>query len=711
MTTTRIWVLDYSGYLSERLPSSTWIERLLVDGPVVGGAYDIVVECVERGEYVARACKLIRSAGGTVRLSTLSAARPALPAPPPSAFAGTLRPANTAPLLKSSNSSPWYTMLLSHMFLSTHPKQHLVLFGPPGCGKSLALDRARAMAVEKSVPHMFVSAAADGESEADMLLEVRQFISTTGAQSDALLVVDDIEAFARPQRAKQLFEMLKTARTRCVIVCNDSYSNHVRALHRQPERYRYCEAVRVADEPLDAHLQRQYPALPMARRMAVVADARGDVRAAQLAAEMEMCAVRRVAQLTAELAQAVDAKQHASITASIDALTRRLAMPVDTQQHGGLTGDILVCVRAKARTNKRVHPVVQQCTVLLQPRAGDAALTMQQNYVRLCGADELELAASIADDLSSAFAYKQSINDAMMADKFARNAPDDSTDENFKEQLLFDMSVVLPCVRASRAAVANGANRVLKLEFPEYALLQQARQIGKACRALDMRHEVVVRTVSRVASLAHSAEVVEERALRLASASLTTMSTYYALDTLIAAAGVTSHQQQSDDDDDVAPGAAAICMSIGELERTLFIFPLLLAGANMRDPQQRNAAIERCAKYGFDAEMYAYAALFYGRCTDNKTARDEFLAARATVLHQNHDATAIGRTEVNGTATTTTTVAAGGGGAVASKRKSVGGGSKAAPARKKPVVAVAPSQPTMMDKFVSAVKRSKGGDV
>lgn len=741
-----IWVLDYRHYLHYMLRGSTAIEQLLMDGPVPGGAYGLVVECIEQVEYVQRACALIRRAQGTVRLVALSAAQPAAPPAPSSAFAGTMRPGDDEPLLKASGNSAWYTALLSHLFLSARPKQHLVLWGAPGVGKSLALQRARTMAVGKAVPHMFVSAATDGDDETDLLLEARQFFATAGAHGDALFVIDDVEAFASARRAAQLLTMMSDAQTRCVLVCNDSYAEQVRALHRRPERYRFLEATRVTDDALAAHLRLKFPQLapPVGAQPArdvceeLAREARGDVRAAQLAAELEVGARRSTARLQGKLQRSKESsKRRAPLMAALGALQRRSVLAVDDQQHGSLTGDMLRCVRAKVPAAapwwQRSCAVVQTCDVLLQPRAVDAAETMQSNYPRLCGESELELMARMSDDVSSAFAYRQAIVDGMMADKFSRYRPDDSVDDNFKDRLVFDMAVVLPCVRASRGDVGVGASRTLKLEFPEEANRRQAMQLSAACRRLDVRHEVLMRsTLSLIDSSegvvhAERREELEQRARQSASVLLTTATAYYAQKPRADASEVDAapRTDAKEDDGDGKLKAATASMSIDRLERTLFVFAHLVAGADMRVAEQRKAAIARCAAYGYDAEMYARAALLYRYCANEAEGREHFASAGALVLDQNHRATAVLRTEIGARANATVTAVPVTGptsGAAAGARQSaaVGGGKsvaagKSAAKRKAGESSAAQkhsaSAPTFMDKFLSTVAKSKGGKI
>lgn len=724
----RIWVLDRIRYLREQLPDSVYIESLLIHGPRPGTAYAFVVDCIERVDYLQRACALVgKTSGCTLRLVQLEATTPPAPPAPPSAFANSLRPALSEPLLQARNSSQWYTALLTHLFHQTAPKQHLVLFGPPGCGKTLALDRARQLAANRSMLHFFVSGAA--ESDENIFMSARQFFgSAASAQREALFVLDDIEAFANTQCANKFFALIETSAgpTRCVLVCNDKYARRVVWLRKgaHAKHYRFCEATAVTDAALDAHLRRQYPTLTAARRGAVVADAHGDVRAAQLAAEMEVCVVARAQELIGVLAQTVGTEPRRRLAARLDVLTRHLAMSVDDQRHGSLIGDMLLCVRASsappgALVRERARAVARQCATLLEPRSVDALTVMQSNYARLCesGDDsELELLASMADDVSGAYHYKQSIVDAMLADKFGRSAPDNSMDENFKEQLMFDIGVVLPCVRASKATVGRGARRELRLEFPDYALQRSLERVGSACRALDARHEVLVRaTLARYeqadaergvwALSAKTSAELADAARHSVSVSLTTMAKYrdFTADKPPGASGGSTEEPSGGaggdedgdvtvPDDDDAPGAVSRALSIGQLERTLFAFPVV-AGRGADE-------VERCAEYGFDVDAYTLAVLFHRPHASESEVRKRFLAAKsAVVLHQNHAAIAVGCTESGG----------GGGGAVraATKRKPVAAKATSGGTKKTEVVAA----PTFMDKFLKTVKRSKVGEV
>lgn len=712
---TRIWVLDRSSFLRQRLVGSTWIEDLLIHGVRGDVVYALVIECIERVDYVPRLCRLIRAAGGTARLVDLQTALPMAPALP-SAFAGTLKPAIDEPMLQSADGERgWHNALLNHLFLSSRSRQKLVLHGPPGCGKSLALERVQARAAQRSLPHLFVSGTLDRES--NLLVQMQQFFSTVGARSDALFVLDDVEALAGPRRAGEFLALIGAATCRCVIVCNDAYDSRVRTLHKKPELYRFVRAAPVDEIELVQHLQHHFAEVPKPSLSLIASEARGDVRAAQLAAELEQCAARRVRELTGQLDSLPEGEQRAAAAAAIAALTRRLSMPVDSQQHAKPTDDLLRCVRAKMPTGTlarhRSRAVVEQCSVLLQPRAADSLQMMQSNYARLCESElEMDLVAELADDVSSAFAYRYEMVDAMMANTFSSQAPDTSVDENFKEQLLFDVGVVLPCVRASRANVGRGDRRSLKYEFPEYGLLRQMDRVSRACRDLDARHEVVVRTTTALRE-AESGELtpeLEERARVLASKSLTAMATYRnSISLLRPNSGGSGREEEEEDAEEGGGGGERGSLmpmhaSIDRLERTLFVFQRLVAGADMQSAAGRKEAIGRCTAYGFDADMYAHAALFYKYCKSEAEGRQHFAAAKQLVLHENRAAIELEQTVQSVPAGT-----AGGGGAAAPT--SLRGKRSAPSARKKSAPVVAPTAPTFMDKFVSSVKRSKGGDV
>lgn len=628
------YVLDRLHYLLQSLPNSTWAERILLCGPDADTQYSVVVDGFEDSDKMLLVCRRIREkAGCSVKLVELSAAQPALP-PVPSAAAGSLRPRADEPLLQPERLSPWYTALLSHLFLSAAPAQCLVLFGPPGCGKTLAVERAFAMKQMAAVPHMYVSGAEDGDDETNMLLLAKQFLGSAGSRSDAVFVLDDIEAFASGDRAAKFLGVIEAAKCRRVIICNDSYGQRTRPLRKKPAQYKFLEAPGVTKDALHRHLRDKFPALSLPQRTVVVENARGDVRAAQLAAELE-------------------SRVPPAVTVAGEQQRRTAA---DEQHHGALHADIVRCMRPSvvydasrgSVHNQRAKAVVERCSVLLRPRAVDAIKLMESNYARLGEPDDLETLAAMADDLSSAAVYRYRVTDAMMADKFSRLTPDDSIDDNFKDQLMFDVAVVLPCVRAARRD-RDARPRSLVLEFPEYAHLAAVRRTVQLCRRIDVRHEVAVRALLAI-DPANDDPLVRQQALLRVSVSLSNAAVHrdfmvYGKKSVGAAAGNKASDDESDDDDGEGGGAgkgsAGTGLTIGQLERTLFVFPLLVGATVWSDGVQRKAAIARCTAYGFDGDSFVCAAKMFlpAYAGDESTLRRFFLDAKSTVLDANEGAT------------------------------------------------------------------------
>jgi hypothetical protein len=367
----------------------------------------------------------------------------------------------------------------------------------------------------------------------------------------------------------------------------------------------------------------------------VVENARGDVRAAQLAAELES----RVAP---------------PVTGADEQQQRTAA---DDQHFGALHTDIVRCMRpivvydASRGTvhNQRAQAVVERCNVLLRPRAVDAIKVMESNYARLGETDDLETLAAMADDLSSAAAYRYHVTDAMMADKFSRQAPDDSIDDNFKDQLMFDVAVVLPCVRAARRD-RDGRPRSLVLEFPEYAHLAAVRRTVQLCRRIDVRHEVAVRALLAI-DPSNDDPLARQQALLRASVSLSNAAVHrdfmvYGMKSAGVATGARTSDDASDDEDGesgtgVGKSSAGTGMTIAQLERTLFVFPLLVGATVWSDGVQRKAAIARCTAYGFDADSFVCAAKIFlpDAAGDESTLRRYFLDAKSMVLDANETAT------------------------------------------------------------------------
>ncbi len=673
------YVLDRQHYLLYDVPNSTWGERFLgADEVPAGTAFGVVADGFATQSVLMRVCAALRGAAGcSVRLVQLAAVVRRAPELP-SAAAGTLVPDAGAELLKASDLSPWVTQLMGHLFLPTPPKRRMVLSGPCGCGKTLALERARVLAVKRQVPHLWLSAAEDGDDKTDLLAEVHHFLVSRGAHADALLVVDDVDAFASMRRSQKLMALVLAARCRCVLVCNNAYGPHVRALQRDKAHYVTVRATAVTDAALEAHIQAHFPQLSAEQRAGLVAESRGDVRVAQLRAELEVRGGTKV----------------------------RGASAVDDQRQGALHYDLLRAVQAgekEAAERERRYPgerdairreqsraVVAQCAQLLRARAVDAGTVMQHNYARLCGKEDLDALADMADDVSGAVHYRQSVTDHEMADKFARQTPDDTTHDSFKDQLLFDTSVVLPCVRLARAA-ARHSTALPELKFPSAALWNTVHGTAALCRAIDRRHEVLVRT-----TLALGAECSEEHARALASTRLSISAAHDDFLSHFTAAGAKSTGDDADEDADEEGGggvtvAAGGVATIGELERTLFVFPLLCTGLDLRTPAGRRSAIVACAQYGFDAESYARALEIFAPQLANGASAD-FQSSRVLVLDRDVEAT---RAEVVG--------APG-----APVRRSV---AVSAAKRKRPVKAAPPSAPTMMDGWVASIKRPQGGTV
>ena len=158
-------------------------------------------------------------------------------------------------------------------------KTCMVLWGTPGVGKTLALQRLQRECERRKVECHFVSCG-----DPDTNDSMKQMITYIGAlvsnrSSRTVLLIDDFDCLSTAQRSA-LARLLSTARCRCVVVCDNLYDRSCSVLRKFS-----ATEVRPVDwqAMVDFGMKRlkQYQCLPFATRARVeelASDADGDVR-------------------------------------------------------------------------------------------------------------------------------------------------------------------------------------------------------------------------------------------------------------------------------------------------------------------------------------------------------------------------------------------------------------------------------------------------
>lgn len=207
----------------------------------------------------------------------------------------------------------WYTKLLYYALNQSRSNRCCVLWGPPGAGKTLAIERIGEIlklrhakrgiaevhmlgAGRREIVELGYFSCASTESADDIarfVCEVEAFGTT--ANRDSILVVDDIEVFAELPRVRDSLTdiLVNSARCRRILIVNDFYSDAIGYSLRQRSLSEKLFLVRVPVAnfmSLVEYLTKKFPRLATEQRMAErIADrARGDVRAAIIAATMAM---------------------------------------------------------------------------------------------------------------------------------------------------------------------------------------------------------------------------------------------------------------------------------------------------------------------------------------------------------------------------------------------------------------------------------------
>jgi hypothetical protein len=327
---------------------------------------------------------------------------------------------------------------------------------------------------------------------------------------------------------------------------------------------------------------------------------------------------------------------------------------------------------------------------------------MHTNYLRLGGEAMLDQMAQISEMQSVADYYQFVITEAESAHRFGKGAEDDDAGAEIKEQLLFEMAVLAPCVIVQKASPPKQFSQVV-LEFNDRRLYTQNQRVAEMCRDVDSRHECLQRFVTSL--------VLEKQ-----QAGIQITETLYGTLVLEAQARtgrvIAQTQVCLDNNDWNVYDLGSLkrmkwsgAVSIDRLERTLFMFRLLVGNARLTDKDERKVIANRCALYGFDDKMFAYAAhMFMGDALSEDQAREQFIAAKPAVLYDERVAAIVRGAEYDEVQQ------------VKKRSASViviekAGGSTKKRAKKKDVNAIPVADVNKLDAWLSKIQRPKGGAV
>lgn len=406
---------------------------------------------------------------------------------------------------KGDPTTAWYTTLLHHALHTDRPQRCCVLWGPPGVGKTLAMERLQEMLRRQraartkerrvgvrllgserrlGVPEMRYFSCCDIENADDVapfLKSVAEFVST--APPDSIVVVDDVDAIAGEKSSlTRLFEImaegvpkkgvtLPKARCRRIMIVNDLYAKPYFSLRKKPLEDRFFD-LRVDYAHLASlalFLRAKVPAIRDRERLAVAEALRtgADVDVARDSVSLGV-AHRSGGDVRAALISAI------YMPSSCDTLVR----------NEGLHVTILHCVRAE-RPVKEAH-------LLLEAEEGDDVNEcMFANYPRYLSACDdqvrvLQAAADVSEQLSDAHTY----------DWANRNSGFEGGDgEDMDKQMLFSLSTALPVGRLARALAGTSRQHLIqpKLEFPLRKLIGVHNKRAEVLHNYKARAELVHR--------------------------------------------------------------------------------------------------------------------------------------------------------------------------------------------------------------------------
>jgi len=286
-----------------RVETSEWLER--ADGKK-GCEFRLLVDCLDAKRcsdaWICAQSARLRRGGSRVLLSTVKGecAKHEMRVAQANGYSKEddecfwrVRLAPDDRLLRASANESWFSDLVEYAF-GAQRTQKVVMWGPPGIGKTLALERLARMRPQGNLRATLFSCT-DFDKWEDAAAHLSAAAHRFGKQS--VLLIDDLDVLhdgdCASMRAK-LFELVATQlQCRCVLVTNDWYARENWPLRsgKLKQNFAHMRVHRVQRAALRAHLQAHYPLLSTANHResleALLDEANGDVRAALIGAELE----------------------------------------------------------------------------------------------------------------------------------------------------------------------------------------------------------------------------------------------------------------------------------------------------------------------------------------------------------------------------------------------------------------------------------------
>lgn len=393
--------------------------------------------------------------------------------------------------------SAWYTRLLYHTLSATKPDRCLVLWGPPGVGKTLAIERIGQMLEAqrqkrgisngvlngnrqvRAFVHFSCAEIEDKDGVNDFVRQVTEFAHS--APPDTVLVLDDFEALIESRRAsdKLIAVMASSKHCRRVLVMNDFYERAFYKMRTHPlrENFQDLQVGRVDVPRLAAYLQLKVPMLKQADAIALDIATRsgGDVRAALISARIDAALMptmlRNRATPGGVRGVGINADEHSALEPISVSVSRCAREPKPA-----------VAARARFFDADEMTSAFEMLHVNT-PRYVSGRSDLDEAAAMLL---RLQTTADVFDSLSQADCYEQ----GMWGSNFA-GADGENTDKEF----LFNMSVGVPISQLGAGMKNFTRNLQLapKMEFPLTKLRGVQKRNGGTVHSNAARSALVSR--------------------------------------------------------------------------------------------------------------------------------------------------------------------------------------------------------------------------
>lgn len=443
---------------------------------------------------------------------------------------------------KGNPTLAWYTKLLNHVFQRTRPSTCLLLTGPPGVGKSLAIerigemlrrqrtangeirDRRVLMGVDRrnKVARLVSFSCASIEDSDDAAAFVESVAAYAAvARADDILVLDDVDALEEDGATREKLLKIVGAQARCrrIIILNDLYDSTMQTLRRKrthkndtelsAENFTELAVGRAHVDSLAAYLKRKIPSMNYETTNnsvhpadVIACHSNGDVRAALIAAMIDD---RTFEQLQAAMAAKKSDEQpkrqfvNPRLKNDKPTVTKGLSITADVRQHERPNITLLRCARAP-------DPMTECRTALADTDLDSTSQLMYANAPRYLTAQlppevrnsmtDKEALRAEFETLNTAADILLSMGDADIYDTENRTlgfAGSDATETD--SSVLFEFSVTLPATMLGRHLRKRTREYTLT-SFPDFPLSKLIRtQAREAALAINMaaRTELVSR--------------------------------------------------------------------------------------------------------------------------------------------------------------------------------------------------------------------------